>query len=127
MLPQTNAQITAIERTEGTATGGYTEDYDRPATDPDADTVEGEAIWTGQQDAYLIEKRQRVVSGAGRDLVKTRTLLIEPTLEVNEGDTLAWTRLKSGLSDSGKVLVIERPELPGRQPLARLTLEDVPG
>lgn len=126
MLPQVNARITAINREGGTAASGYSEDYDRPPSDPDADAAAGKAVWTGQADAYLIEKRQRNV-GQNRDLVKSRTLVIEPEIEVNEGDTLTWRRVRTGETDSGKILVIERPELPGHQPIARLTMEDVPG
>lgn len=127
MLPQVNVEILAINREGGTAGSGFTEDYDRPPTDPDVDQAAGEAKWTGAADGYLIEKRQRLVTEAGRNLVKSRTVVIEPEIDVAEGDTLTWRRQRTGSVESGRILVIERPELPGQQPIARLSLEDVPG
>lgn len=129
-LPQTNARITRVERTEGTATGGYSEDYDRPATDPESAGGEGADKWNGSADAYYIERRQRFVSDVRR-LVKSRTLVVAmdtTPIDFEEGDVLTWRFRRPGSNDetqdTGRVLVVEARRMPGQPGVVRLSMED---
>lgn len=125
MLAQVNATLLKVERTEGTVEGGYSEDYDRPATDPEAESSEGGDLWNGSADAYYIERRQRVSVAAGRNLVRSRTLILQndlPPIDFAEGDTVTW--LFNSNTESGQVLVVEAHRANGVEPVVRLSLED---
>jgi hypothetical protein len=126
VLPQTNATLVKIERTGGTASGGYSEDYDSPATDPEASGGEGEDLWNGKRPGYWIERRQRVTEGNTSRVIVTRTLLLDrglPEFGFEEGDHV--TVEHAGSTKRGKVAAIEDRAIPnqGLHSL-RLTMED---
>lgn len=126
-LPQRNARLTKIERTGGTAAGGYSEDYDLPATDPEAEGGEGENLWTGNVAAYYVERRERL-SGDTRDLLLRRWLTVPGLHEVAEEDHVTFEirkRIDGKLTREtvrGEVEVAERRDTPGIPPETRLTL-----
>ena len=126
MLPQVNATLVKIERTGGTVGGGYSEDYDSPATDPEAAGGEGEDLWTGKRPAYWMEKRQRISEGNTSRVIVTRTLLLDrglPEFGFLEGDKVTVTH--AGQTKGGQVAAVEDRAIPnqGLHSL-RLTMED---
>lgn len=129
MLPQVNARLLKVERIGGTAPSGYTEDYDRPATDPEAVGGEGEDLWTGRRPAYWIESRRRVTEGTTSRVIVQRSLLLDPRLpheigySFSEGDHV--TVEHAGVEKSGQVSTVELRAIPeGALASLRLTMED---
>ena len=123
-LAQRNATLLKVERHEGTATGGYREDYDRPATDPDAGAG-GKDEWTGRTSVYWIERRRRVTNGNDSDVILERSVILDgdlPNFAFIENDTV--TVEHGGEEKTGRVAVIEKRAMPGVPPSVRLTLED---
>lgn len=127
MIGQTNAFLVKVERSGGTDDSGFTEDYDRPATDPEAGDVgdKGDDLWRGRVAAYWIERRQRVIAGNSTDKVVERTLLIDlnrPQIPWAEDDFVHVEH--NGAVKTGRVLLIERRAMPGIPSTVRLTLEN---
>jgi hypothetical protein len=125
-LPQENAKLIRIGRTEGSETGGWSEDYDRPATDPEADDVAtGEDQWQGVHGCYWTERRRRVNAGNVSTVILERSVIVDDdhlAHEFTEGDFV--TVLHGGVEKSGRVEVVEVRRMPGVAPSVRLTLED---
>jgi hypothetical protein len=128
VLSQINAQVTKIERPGGTAAGGYTEEWDRPATDPEGDPSKGGLnVFAGKADAYYREKRERV-SGAGADVERNilvrRSLYLDGdiSIDLKEGDTVTFTY--KGTERIAPVIAVEEPEVGYIGSQTRLTLTD---
>jgi hypothetical protein len=125
MLPQTNATLLKVERTAGTSGGGFTEDYDRPATDPEAAGGEGGDVWAGKTAVYWIERRRRISIGNESKHVIERSLILDPQRpEVEFVEGMHVTVEHGGVEKRGKVSVVESRKMPGVAGSLRLTMED---
>lgn len=107
-LPASNARLTMI------LGGGFSEDYDEPATN-------GTPKWTGDADAYVVDKVRTAVTAAGLARVKTTYVVIPVDLAdgIESGDTVTYTI--NGTSVSRVVWEIEAHEIAGT---ARLHFKD---
>lgn len=124
MLPQSNARLLRVERTGGTEEGGFSEDYDRPATDEDSGDA-GENVWEGTVPAYLVERRERVIGAGGRNLIVRRWISIDsahPGVEIEETNTITFRRQGAEEEISGTVEAVEARSMPGVPGTTRLTL-----
>lgn len=122
MLPQANARLLRVERTGGTTDEGFSEDYDRPATDDDSGDA-GENVWEGSVAAYLVERRERVIGEGGRNLLVRRWISIDsslPRIDFEEEDTLTFEH--KGVEATGTVEAVEDRAMPGVAGTTRLTL-----
>lgn len=123
MLPQHNARIVKVERAGGTSGGGFTADYDRPATDPEgAPEGAGADAWAGDAPAYYMERRERVLGAETRSLITRRSLIVssrKPEVEFREEDTVRFTFRGEELS--GVVEAVEERQIPGVPGSTRLT------
>lgn len=100
-LPQANATLLKV------ASGGAPADYDQPAT---GDTVSFE----GSAPAYYREKRERITSGEGSDVIVRRELIVHtrnPGLAYTEGATVTFA--VEGAEASGEIQEIVTRRLPG--------------
>lgn len=123
MLPQENARIEKIERQAGTAEGGFTEDYDLPATS--GSTPESDDAWIGSIGCYWIERRERVNAGQTSTVILTRSVIVDDDHldhEFADGDVLT-VRHDDELK-TARVELVEKRRMPGQPPSVRLTLED---
>lgn len=128
-LPQTNAVLTKVERFGGTAGpsgGGYSEDYDAPATDPEGVPAgKGDDLWAGSVSVYFTERRRRVQGAEGSNVIVERSVLIDPArprLSFRQDDTV--TVIHDGTEKTGKIQAIEARAMAGVPGATRLTLED---
>jgi hypothetical protein len=125
MLPQSNARVVKVERGGGTAESGYSADYDRPATDPEADPGGGgDDLWSGSVAAYYSERRARVPAGDTSRVELTRSLVVDarhPEIDFARDDTVTFEF--QGAERTGVVQEIEERKLPGLSGTTRLTLE----
>ena len=122
MLPQANARLLRVERTAGTDEGGFSEDYDRPATDEDSGDA-GANVWEGSVAAYVVERRERVIGEGGRNLIVRRWISVDsshPAIDFAEEDTLTFTH--KGEERTGTVEAVEDRAMPGASGSTRLTL-----
>jgi hypothetical protein len=113
MLPQANAHIVKIERSEGTTAGGFHEDYDQPATDPESAGGMGKDEWTGRRPAYWIETRRRITQSESSRQILERSLLVDrklPDFIFRDGDVV--TVEHGGQQKTGKVALVEVRESP---------------
>jgi hypothetical protein len=128
MLPQSNAVLTKVERAGGTLAGGWSEDWDRPATDPEADPGGGgEDVLVGGADAYYRERRERVpaAEGSDRNIIVRRSLTVDGDLpiDVREEDVVTFTF--NGDEKTGTVLAVEESDYAPVRSTRRITLVDV--
>lgn len=125
MLPQINAHVCKVERTQAVAgvTGGYSEDYDRPATVGDA--ITGDDVWTGFARAYYMESREREgFGGSGNNMLLRRSMIVEsddPSIDFEEGDIVSFNF--RGTERTAKVQAVEERELVGIGGTTRLSFE----
>lgn len=125
MLAQWNAYLKRIQLVGGDEDTGWSEDYDRPATDPEDEGGEGEDRWIGNVAVYWLEVRRRVNSGNSTDVILERSMICDGRLadrEWVEGEIVTVDH--EGVEKSGKVVVAENRRVPGIPPSVRLTLED---
>lgn len=128
MLARANCRVVKVERAGGTAAGGFREDYDRPATDPEGQPAgKGLDVWSGNVAARYEEKRERV-TGSTRNLIVRRTLVVdavEPAIVVEADDTITWKVTRRGATETltGTVEAVEREDDPGRAGTTRVSLE----
>lgn len=77
-LPHANARLTKITRPASA------DDWDDPA-------VEGPALWEGDCDAYVRDRRRLEVSDGRTDLIPVRLVTLPAEIAVSVGDTLHLT------------------------------------
>jgi len=124
MLAQANARITKLERSGGTAGTGFSEDWDRPASDPEAAGGAGQDKWRGGVDAYYSETRERPFGSAAGQREVVRSLVVDadrPNVDFETGDHVTFTF--GGSSRSARVQIVEERRLAGIGGTTRLTLE----
>lgn len=112
-LPQSNAILRKV------ASGGAPADYDQPAGD-DATDFEGAA------GAYYREKRERITTGEGSDVIVRRELIVHtrnPGITYKQGATVTFE--VEGETQTGEIQEVVTRRLPGAGPAEStvLTLE----
>lgn len=117
MLPQVNATLTAVSR------GGYTEDYSRPADDPEP------RVWQGTVDAYVQRKvRSGMNDQGGLQRALDVTIIIDDSIPVvpQAGDVLTYIFSSTQATRTGVVQNIGDPaELPAIADYYKCYLEEV--
>lgn len=114
---QRNARLIAVHA------AGDGESYDGPA-------AAGAEKWTGQADAYVMEKRRWQQGAEGSDVLLDRLLLVDvgaPDVEYTVGDVVTFERLGVPGEETATVAIVQRPmiddpEIPADLITVRLSL-----
>lgn len=112
-LPQVNARLKSIEG------GGFTEDYDAPAT-------VGTLKWEGDTGVYVTESVMQSTASGRLDRFKRTTVIIpgnlRPVVDLQSGDMLTYDY--AGTEFKRKVVDYQAHMLPGLPQTVKIDVED---
>jgi hypothetical protein len=117
-LPQTNATLRSVNQPSS-----QFRDYGE-------DVITGGALkWHGDVGVYFHEKRERVPSNTGMQMIIRRSLIVDavnPPIDFERGDVLTFDLIPPASAGAlvEQVQGVERRKIPGIPGTTRLTLED---